>query len=336
MNYIQVVTDPAECRRVWERAIPPDTIYDLWDIRECFHRQFNRPFYFIVAERGNRISGLLPMVWIEESRCYGFFPGETWMGKTWLEQNRIIATSHSLLTKMMARVNGYGPDIHLRYLLPSKAIKTSDGTIDERGYLFYPGEFSYNMDNYFRLFSHKSIKRILRDVGAIENRGLEYQYDNLDDIETMIRFNIERYGNASYFSDRRFADSFRELALLLYNRGWLRLTTLLIEGKPAAIDLGSVYNGAYTLLAGGTNADFPGIAKVINLHHMKWACEQRLGQVDFLCGEFSWKPMFHLTPRPLYVLTNMVPKEYSQGSTRAEVPALSAELPGFEGVMAHA
>jgi hypothetical protein len=37
---------------------------------------------------------------------------------------------------------------------------------------------------------------------------------------------------------------------------------------------------------------------------MQWACSERLNQVDFLCGDFNWKKLFHLTPRPLYLLGN--------------------------------
>jgi len=336
MSTIRVVTDPAECRRVWEKVIPPETIYDLWEIRDCFNRQFRRPLYFIVAEQGRRVTGLIPLAWIEESLCYGFFPGETWRGKTWLEQNRIVAASRSLFHKMLRHVNGYGSDMYLRYLLPTKAIGISSEAVDESGYLFYPGQVGYSMDNYFQLFSHKSIKRILRDVAAFEERGLQYRYDDLKDIDLMIELNRQRYGNTSYFRDIRFADSFRELASFLKSRGWLRLTTLLVGGSPAAVDLGAVYHGAYTLLAGGTHFDFPGIAKVINLHHMRWACDQKINQVDFLCGEFSWKPMFHLTPRPLYLFTNTVGKSSAKASQLIGKPEKTKLIPGLRGVTAHA
>lgn len=336
MSQIRVLTDPAECRRVWEEAVPPETIYDLWEVRECFHRQFNRPLHFIVAEDGDRVTGLLPLAWIEESRCYGYFPGETWQGKTWLEQNRIVASSRRMLDSLLARVNGHGSDVYLRYLVPSAAVEPDDVAIDERGYLFHPPEVDYSMENYFRLFSHKSIKRILREVAAMEARGVEYRYDVLKDIELMIEFNVQRYGDSSYFSDRRFADGVRELARLLREHRWLRVTTLLVQGTPTAVDMGSVYNGAYTLLAGGTNADFPGVAKVINLHHMRWACEQKLNQVDFLCGEFSWKPMFHLTPRPLYLLTNMVSESPRQEPVRTAQPPLPVADIVVKGATVHA
>jgi CelD/BcsL family acetyltransferase involved in cellulose biosynthesis len=38
---------------------------------------------------------------------------------------------------------------------------------------------------------------------------------------------------------------------------------------------------------------------------MRWACQQRLQQVDFLCGDFHWKKQFHLTPRPLFLLSSL-------------------------------
>jgi len=59
-------------------------------------------------------------------------------------------------------------------------------------------------------------------------------------------------------------------------------------------------------VAGGTGGDFPGVAKLINFHHLEWACRQRLREVDFLCGEFNWKNRFHLTPRPLYKMSKLI------------------------------
>ncbi|MDH3330668.1 MAG: GNAT family N-acetyltransferase, partial [Desulfobulbaceae bacterium] len=86
----------------------------------------------------------------------------------------------------------------------------------------------------------------------------------------------------------------------------LRITTLLLGGTVAAVDIGAVWNNSYTVLAGATNPEFPGVAKLINFHHMEWACQQRLGAVDFLCGDFGWKQRFHLASRPLYEM-NILP-----------------------------
>ena len=81
------------------------------------------------------------------------------------------------------------------------------------------------------------------------------------------------------------------------------MTTILDGDRAIAVDLGCIYRGTYTLFAGGTHGDYPGVAKLINLRHMERACHEGLREVDFLCGSFSWKTLFHLTERPLYLLS---------------------------------
>jgi len=42
----------------------------------------------------------------------------------------------------------------------------------------------------------------------------------------------------------------------------------------------------------------------LHLHHIQHGCSERFNLIDFLCGGFSWKQKFHLTERPLYLLSN--------------------------------
>ena len=80
----------------------------------------------------------------------------------------------------------------------------------------------------------------------------------------------------------------------------LRITTLLLGGTVAAVDVGALWNKSYTVIAGATNPAFPGVAKMINFHHLEWSCQQRLDVVDFLCGDFHWKKLWHLDSETLY------------------------------------
>ena len=301
MYSIRVETDEFACRRLWEEAIPKVLLSDLWEVRDCFHQAYGHASYFVVAERAGRVVGLLPLSWNGETNQFTYFPGETWAGKTWLEQNRIIVTDGRMLRDMLRLV----PDrYHLRYLQPIDKTIGSDHEVDEVGYLFVPGRYEFEMEKYFSEFSHKTAKRLKKELAEWDNRGVEYRFDEIADLDLLFEMNLSRYGAMSYFSDARFTSSFRRLAALLQRNGWLRMTTVLVSGIPAAVDLGCVYNRSYTLLGGGTAAEFPGIAKLVNVFHMRWACEQRFEDVDFLCGDFNWKSLFHLTPRPLYVLTN--------------------------------
>lgn len=319
MTDFRVVTDIEACRDLWQKAMPTDLITDLWEVRDCFQRHFKNQPHFLVAEDTDGVSGLLPLSWIQESHCYGYFPGETWHGKTWLEQNR-VPSRDGLLPALL----DHCPSPHrLRYMLPVPGQEEVWGTVDEIGYLFLPPRYEYSMECYFQEFSQKSRKRLTREVERIASRRVRYRHDELSDFEYMTQLSIERFGRDSYFSDPRFMEAFRSLLRYLHGSGRLRVTTVLIEDTPAAVDLGCVYKGTYTLLAGGTHAGHPGVAKLINLHHMRYACEQRLSAVDFLCGDFSWKKLFHLTPRPLYLLSDRPAPISASQETAAETTPLA-------------
>jgi len=299
MLSVRIVRDLDECRRLWKETVQEELISNLWEVRDCFNRQYGHSPYFVVAEERGAVLGLLPLSWNEETQKYNYFPGETWQGKTWLEQNRIVASSRRVLEAMLQTVPR---TYHLRYLRPDGLVDDTNGRVDEVGYFFIPPKYDFDMGRYFGEFSHKTAKRLTRELASWTERGLAWRYDRIEDFQILVDLNLGRYGASSYFADPRFLNSFCDLKELLAGRGWLRITTALVDDRPAAVDLGVVYNGTYTLLAGGTHADYPGIAKLINNRHMAWACENRLERVDFLCGDFNWKSMFHLSPQPLYLL----------------------------------
>lgn len=298
MGELKVIHRLDEAQAVWEALMPRDVVTDLWEVRFCFHRHYRRPLHFVVEETDGRPTGLLPLCWMQEQECYIFFPGEVWHGRTWLEQNVIVARNiHDLLKA----VNG---PYNIRYLSSRSMGLPQDAEVDETGYLFHPRIYGNEFDAYLKRFSGKSLKRIRSEIAAIESQGLSWRLNEIEDLNLMLDMNIGRFGGDSYFSDRRFREGFREMVHLFDERGWLRVTTALVGGKAAAVDIGVVYKGTYTLMAGGTSPSCPGIAKLINFQHMKSACAEEMTEVDFLCGDFNWKKMFHLQPRPLFVLSD--------------------------------
>ncbi|MGA7279585.1 MAG: GNAT family N-acetyltransferase [Desulfocapsaceae bacterium] len=298
MLSIRISQDAEECARIWAKAWPQRCIFDLWEVRTCFASCFGNTPYFIVAEESDEISGLLALSWIEESNNFGQFPGETWRAKTWLEQNKVPAQSRHAVQAVLESVPG---DLHVRYLTPEFLPEDSFPlAVDEVGFLFFPGRYGYCFNNYMLEFSGKSRKKLSREISTLQSGGISYRYDHCADIQWMFRRNLESFGELSYFSDPRFLSSYEKLVAYLFDNNFLRVTTVLLGGVVAAVDIGTVWNNVYTVLAGATNPCFPGVAKIINLHHLEWACRQRLDMVDFLCGDFGWKQRFHLTQRPLY------------------------------------
>ena len=298
MVKVEICNDLEKAKGLWQRHWPQECLFDLWPVRGCFQSQYQHTPHFLVASRGNRFTGMLALSRIDDVHGYGHFPGEVYQGKTWLEQNKVVSSDPETT---YALLNNIPEDARIRYLCSSEQMDVDPRTtIDETGYLFFPRLYNYSFEAYWNSFSGKSRKKIRCEIERLKAPGVEFRYNHIADIDWMFRLNLERYQNKSYFYDSRFLRAFENMATWLHANDLLRVTAVLIGGRIAAVDMGAVWNGTYTVLAGGTHADFPGVAKLINLHHLEWACTQRMKVVDFLCGEFNWKDRFHLTPRRLY------------------------------------
>lgn len=296
MPAIRICNDLEGCEDAWRRLWPDNYLFDRWDIRNAFHPYFNRPLYFLIAERSGRPVGFLPLCWIEEEGYYGCFPGETWSGKTWLEQNRIPAESDEIRHRLWEAAPG---NTRLRYLIAEDC--PGDADLDETGYLFHPLEYGADINAYWGEFSSKSRKQLKRETAQFDHLGCRFQENELDDIDWMFETNLTNFGPNSYFHDPRFRNGFNAMLIRLREMKALRVVTVWVKGEKAAVDVGAVYRNRYTVLAGATNPAFTGIAKTINLFHLEWGCRQGIGEIDFLCGDFGWKSRFHLHPRPLYI-----------------------------------
>lgn len=319
---VSVCQDLKEAKRHWQRHWPQECLFDLWPVRACFQAEFNNSPYFLIASRQGKFCGMLALSWIDEEQCFGHFPGELWQGKTWLEQNKILAHDPTVADALLDHVPAAAK---LRYLTRTADLAAAPAeAVDEIGYLFFPGQYDYSFPAYLQRFSGKSRKKMRVELDRLKARGVSFRHDRFVDVDRMFRLNLENFKEYSYFSDARFLRAFENLAAWLHANNLLRVTTVLIGGEVAAVDIGAVWGETYTVLAGGTHPGFGGVAKLINLHHLEWACQQRFAEVDFLCGEFNWKNRFHLTPRPLFQVWNQQALDGWQEAATAQKVACAA------------
>lgn len=296
MTGVRYITGLDECRGLWQGLMPRDNLTDLWAVRASFHDSFKRAPLFLVHETGGVPDGLLPLSYVAERGDYAYFPGETWHGLTWLEQNRLVAANRDVAVRLLDAVPA---ECNIRYLDEYSAC-VSQAETDETGYLFHPEDCGRSLDNHLAKLPAKRRSQYRKTVQSFIDRGYELRINHMPDLAQMISMNLAVFDEQSYFRDRRFRNGFRRLVQWLGVSGLIRVVTVLVDGQIAAIDCGAVYNGAYTVLAGGVNREFPGVAKLINLLHLSYACEQDIREVDFLCGDFGWKDKLHLKSRPLY------------------------------------
>lgn len=305
--------DPEECRALWEALWPRESLFDLWAVRACFFRHFPHPPAFLAAEEGGRAVGLLALSRDASGGVCLPFPGELWKGRTWLERNRIPASRPAVAAALLESRPG---PLRLRYLTREAIppLGPAAALPDETDYLFLPARYGGDFGRYWAALPGRSRRRWEGEIGRLEAMGVSWRWDRFADLEVLFDLNLRAFGEDSYFRDPRFLRAFEDLAEWLRSRGALRLTAVLVGGRVAAVDLGGVFGGTCTLLAGGTDREFPGVAKLINLHHLRRACREGTEALDFLCGDFGWKERFRLTPCPLF---------------RAEVPGpLALPAPG--------
>jgi hypothetical protein len=297
MMRIGFVTDLDLCEDLWHAYVEPRLISDTWGYRLCFHRHFKNDVRFLLIEDSQGVAALLPLSYVRQTEMFVAFPGEVWNGKTWSERNPVYFREPQFLFEVLHAC----PDrTYLRYLEFSFDGLLSGADLDELGYVLYPGELGYDVDRYIQRFSRKRFKDINKTIGSLLGREHRFHINRLNDFDLMVQMSVNFFGTNSYLHDPRFRESLRDLMYALHRTGRLHMVSLDIEGRTAAVDLGALHNNIYTVFLGGTDPLYLGVAKVMNMHHIRFACEQRLAKVDFLCGDFHWKKLWHLNAEPLY------------------------------------
>lgn len=303
----EILNDLEICREVWSGMIAPRNFFDLWQVRIAFHRAYNHSLHFVLVSDDFGVPcGLLPLCFAEDVGKYLYFPGEMYNGRTWLEQNKVVAIDSDMLMTMLEFIDG---EHDIRYLqLDGRQWMQEYSEIDEINYSFCPASCGYSFERYISSLSSKARYSIVKEAKAFD---AEVILDRKEDLDIMFDMNLSNFGSHSYFSDPRFIEGFKNIIRFAEDEGMLNITTVLIGGVVGAVDVGVIYDNNYTILAGGTNPDFRGIAKYINLYHIERACKERYDRVDLLCGDFGWKKRFALTPEPLWQIDTKKVSELS-------------------------
>lgn len=291
------ITDLNDCEQLWKYYLRRDCISDLWEFRLCFHKYFGYRPYFLILEDREGIAGILPLSFIEETDMAVFFPGEMWEGKTWFERTPIYLRDFKFFNDL---IDACPYRTLLRYIDPGQEITCSELNQDEIGYVLYPKDVNYDLTLFRQRFSNKKFKAILKVVENYKAMGCTFHLNRLQDFDTLVDLSILQFGHRSYLTDPRFREGFRDAMHFLQRKNLLRMVSIEIDGRIGAVDLGAYYQGVYTVFLGGANPDFPGIAKLINMYHITTSFNEKYYKVDFLCGDFHWKKLWHLDPEPLY------------------------------------
>lgn len=291
------VTQMDKCEQLWKTFIIPKCVSDLWEFRLCFHKHFHHKPVFLVMEDQSGIAGLVPMSYVQKLDTYFMFPGEIWNNRTWLERTPVYVRDDYSINDLL---KACPENSYLRYLEISDGSMDYDFSEDEIGYVMYPVDLDCNIDYYFKRFSNKKLKAINKVIRSYSDQGCEIYINRMEDYNRLVDMSIQQFGSRSFMYDKRFQRSFNDVLKFLHSNKMLRIISCVIGGELVAVDIGAIYKGIYTVFLGGTDSRFPGIAKLMNMNHIQYSFSEKLNKIDFLCGDFHWKLLWHLDQEVLY------------------------------------
>lgn len=131
------------------------------------------------------------------------------------------------------------------------------------------------------------------------------------DLETLFTLHVRRWGkDAPFASDREraFHEDFASVAL---ERGWLRLSVLELDGRPAAALYGFRFAGVEYFHQSGRDPslDAHSVGSVLLFHTVRAAIEDGMSEYRLLRGDESYKSHLADVDRPVHTLAvaNTVP-----------------------------
>lgn len=296
MGTIQCIHDLEVAKGIWESLTPDQLLYDCWDFRYCFHKEYSHPLRFYVSYDAERAVGLLPLVLNEAEGYVEFFGG------SWMEANRVFTAP------------GYEDQIPLLY----QAMEGEPRLYDIVGEDPYTASLPLGINNYYlplqgleshasyvESFTGKHKYNIRKSYKQIELRSPLLIFDRFSDLDFLIDYSIKTFPTESIFLSQRKQQVFRELLGLPYR--WMMLSVE-IDGQICAATLGVPHQGTYYfLLTGSDNQAYPGLGSFIYLQNVDLAIQAGCGSLDVGRHDCNWKERWHLSKVQMHDLAPNAP-----------------------------
>ncbi|MFH1770012.1 MAG: GNAT family N-acetyltransferase [archaeon] len=289
----RIVKDLQECKLLWNKYSPSDTIWNLWDTVTSFYdEKFYEP-YFILFE-----DGLIPLWYDKKFKKYYFFGGEFPENRTlWIDINKfeevieqlpenttIFDLNGTFVESIIAKnenLRKYFPEEDIRYFLNLK-------------------NFDFKLEEYLKTFNKKHRKNFLYDIKKLQNLNYELIWEEDEHFEEFVNFSVERFGVDSDLSDKQFKKEMNTFVTALKNRKMLHTLTIKINEKVEGIELAALFNGHYYVLNGGYNRKIKNLGKLLIFEHIKKALELKAKEIDFLVGDTGWKKLWNFETDKCY------------------------------------
>jgi len=285
---IEVFSQIDECQKLWKEFSLGTTLFDAWDFRLAFWEGYHHTPYFLVLKNGLDNLALLPLWYEKDKKKY------TWFGSAWQEENKFFAENPLMIPILLAVCPSPVILNAISAELPLWAEKVIRLKPDDPKYILKL-EAVKSAEDYLTTLKKKKRYNLKRDRKIIEAQNPRIIFDNFDDFDTLVDLSIKRFeekGEDTDWEDPRRVETFRQVIKLgLANGSYkVRMITIVIGRKTAAVDLIVMLNGCYYPLKCGYDVkSFPGIGSFVNLLEIDDALGLGMEKMDFLEIGYGWK-----------------------------------------------
>ncbi len=293
---IEIIDDINQGEIIWNKLSPKKSLYDEWNFRFCFYGQKRFPIRFLVGKCQNEIAGLLPLQLNTEKGYLEFFGGE------YMDDNKVFICSgfenytqqfyqavieKAFLDNLCGDCDFIKKQIisHYIYILNLNNIKDHEDYIEK----FFKG-------------SPKHRKKLKRELRKVSENNIKVIKNNINDIELLFKYKIQRFGADSCFNNQGERQNFINLLKLEYD---FYLFTYIVNEIKVGISLSVLFQQKYMFLETASDIElYPNIGKYIVMNNIDKAIQLNAKVFDLSRGGESWKERWNFEKLPQHFLKN--------------------------------
>lgn len=285
---IEIVSDINRCFSLWQQFSQPQNLFDTWEFRYAFWKAYQYKLHFILLKTQKENVALLPLWYEPDEKRY------TWFGSVWQEENNFFVKNPVLVPLIL---NICPSPLFLNAISIESYNKINnfmDLKPDDPKYVLDLKKYT-DVDSFLGNLKKKRRYNLRRDKRIIESQNPRILIDNFVDYTTLIELCIKRFaekGEDTDWDDPRRIAAFKQVIELgkMGKSYAVRMITVIIKNRVAAVDLIATYNGCYYPLKCGYDVRrFPGIGNFMNLYEIDDALKLAMNKMDFLEVDYGWK-----------------------------------------------
>lgn len=289
---IRLIQDPEQAKLAWNRFSTNESLFDCWDFRLAFHRQYDAELCFYVAYERERPVALLPLQYTRRKNLLEF------LGGYWMEENRLFLVEGCQLT-----ISDFVPEFRFPYRLAAmeeSSARPLDLPLEDYKYVFGLEGLTGSEDFICAAFPAGRRNSIRQRMQKVERNSVRLVRNSLADLELLFELNIASFGADSSFNSPENVGFFRWICNSDHN---VQLLTLLINGEKVAVSLSLIHNGIYYGLNSGSNkTKIPNSGSYLTLQNIENAIRNGCRQYDALMGSYNWKENWRFQKIPYFIL----------------------------------